>query len=40
LLEPVERSPVEVWRRSKWVLLMLLALVLLVASILGPSIPA
>ena len=29
----------EVWRRSKWVLLMLLALVLLVASILGPSIP-
>jgi len=30
---------VEVWRRSKWVLLMLLALVLLVASILGPSIP-
>jgi hypothetical protein len=29
----------EVWRRSKWVLLMLLALMLLVASILGPSIP-
>ena len=35
---PAERSPVEFLRRSNGVLLMLLALVLLVASILGPSI--
>ena len=29
----------EVWRRSKWILLMVLASVLFLASILGPSIP-
>jgi hypothetical protein len=35
----VERSLMEVWRRSKWALVVLLALILMVASILGPSIP-
>jgi hypothetical protein len=35
----VERSLVEVWRRSKWAIVVFLALVLMVASILGPSIP-
>jgi hypothetical protein len=34
----VERSLVEVWRRSKWAIVVFLALILMVASILGPSI--
>jgi hypothetical protein len=33
-------NPVEVWRRSKWLLLVVFALLLLVVSILGPSFPA
>jgi hypothetical protein len=30
---------VEVWRRSKWAIVVVLALILMVASILGPSFP-
>jgi hypothetical protein len=29
----------EVWRRSKWAIVVFLALILMAASILGPSIP-
>jgi uncharacterized membrane protein len=30
----------EVWRRTKWAIVMFLALILMAASILGPSFPS